>query len=462
MKAGIKVIKMTYTKNQIIDIDIEDLTSTGEGIGKIDGYAVFVDGCLPGDKVKARLVMIKKNYAVGQLEKFHHMSKDRVDPPCIYFDECGGCQVQNLAYSNQLKLKKKIVEDALKRIGGFEDKNIMVSDTLGMGDPFCYRNKAQYKISASKKIGFYKKKSHHVIPLGRCLIQEDDGAKTLKVLNEVIRKFDISVYDESSGHGVLKGIVERISSLNREIMLVLVINAERLKDYEQITEFIVNNIPEVCSIYVNINKGHNNRVMGYENKLIYGKDKLTDAIGDIRFEISPISFFQINTEMTKIIYDKVAEYAQLSGKETVFDLYCGMGTIGLYLAKDAKDVYGIEIVRDAVEDARKNADLNGVKNAFFIEGKAEEKIFGLINEGKVADIYVLDPPRKGCDEKLLEVIKEAIPKKIIYVSCNPSTLARDLKILSDKYKIEKIQPIDNFPHSMHVETVCLLTHISSM
>ncbi|SHE78492.1 23S rRNA (uracil(1939)-C(5))-methyltransferase RlmD [Alkalibacter saccharofermentans] len=448
--------KGSYKKNQIVNLNIEDLTSTGEGIGKIDGYAVFVDGCLPGDYIKARLKTIKKTYAIGELEMFHKSSKERVEPPCLYFDECGGCQIQNLNYTKQLELKKKIVLDAMTRIGGFDESDIRIFETIGMEEPYGYRNKAQYKVSVSKKIGFYKKRSHHIIPLEKCLIQKDDGAETLKVLNAVITKFGLSVYDENTGKGVLKGIVERISGLNGEIMIILVINADNLENDKKIAEFIMQNIPDVKSIYININKGRSNRVMGYENKLVYGKEKLTDAIGNVAFEISPLSFFQINSEMTKVIYDKVAEYSALKGTETVFDLYCGMGTIGLFLAKAAKEVYGIEIIRDAIEDAQINSKLNKVDNALFIQGKAEEKIYELLDEGKRAEVYVLDPPRKGCDEKLLEVIKKTLPAKIVYVSCNPSTLARDLKILSGEYKIEKVQPIDNFPHSMHVETVTLL------
>ncbi|MBF7095911.1 23S rRNA (uracil(1939)-C(5))-methyltransferase RlmD [Alkalibacter mobilis] len=457
--------KNTFNRNSLVKLEIIDLTNTGEGIGKIEGFAVFVDGTVPGDMVKARLVIVKKNYAVGVVEKFYQLSEYRVDPPCQYFGECGGCQIQNIRYDRQLEIKRNIVVSALERIGGIEDAGELTQKTIGMENPYKYRNKAQYKLSPGGKIGFYRKKSHHVIPLQKCIIQIDPGEKLISGIERGIKDYKISIFDENTGAGFLKGIVHRVSQLTGEMMLILVVNKENVKGknnvhklpgFDSFVKKIIDENPEIKSLYINFNKGKNNRVMGFENELVYGKERIIDSIGEVEFSISPLSFFQINNKMTDAIYKTAKNFLDLTGSETVFDLYCGIGTIGLYLADKAKKVYGIEILSAAIEDAQNNARLNNIDNAEFMVGKSEEKILDLMDKGIKADSVVLDPPRKGCDQSLLETLIEANPERIVYVSCNPATLARDIKILSDSYKVQKIQPIDNFSHSMHVETVTLL------
>ncbi|NTW71786.1 MAG: 23S rRNA (uracil(1939)-C(5))-methyltransferase RlmD [Eubacteriaceae bacterium] len=445
-----------YRKNDIITLDIINLTSTGEGIGKIDGFAVFVNDTLPGEKVKAKITLVKSSYAQAELIKILEESVHRTQAPCSYFGGCGGCQIQNLNYPEQLTIKTKMVRDALVRIGGFSESDVLIKPAIGMELPFGYRNKSQYKVSSQGVLGFYAKKSHHVVPLQKCLIQMDEGTERISVLNAIIAGNHISVYDENSGKGLLRGIVERTSSLNRDTMLIFVINGEALPNQKEIIKSITSKFEDVKSIYLNVNKDKTNKVMSNDNRLIWGVERIRDNIGDSQFDISPLSFFQVNNQMTKVIYDKAADFAGLNGEQTVFDLYCGIGTIGIYLSEKAKKVYGIEIVSDAIKDANRNAKINGVENIEFIEGKAEEKIEDLLESGIAADVIVLDPPRKGCDEKLLSTILKVKPARIVYVSCNPATLARDLKILSAEYEIKEVQPIDNFPHSMHVETVVLI------
>ncbi|QSX09670.1 23S rRNA (uracil(1939)-C(5))-methyltransferase RlmD [Alkalibacter rhizosphaerae] len=445
-----------YKKNEEYNVAIMDLTHTGEGIGKVDGFTVFVEDCVPGDEVRVRLTTIKKQYAMGVPIQYHKVSPLRQDPPCPYFGECGGCQIQNLQYDAQLKWKRDHVVDVLQRLGDRSDAQEITKDVIGMEDPYFYRNKAQYKISKNGKVGFYQKKSHHVVPLDKCIIQQDPGEDLIKSLEAAIQDLKITIYDETNGKGSLRGVVQRLSKATGKMMLILVWNGDVNDQIQAFAKRLAKENGSVASIYCSINKGRNNRTMGYENHLLYGEKKLVDEIGSVRFQISPLSFFQVNNAMTEVIYQTVDRMLDLSGKETVFDLYCGMGTIGLYLAHKAKFVYGIESIEDAVRDAKENAAFNGIENAEFFHGKAEDAIF-LLKERKIEpDHVVLDPPRKGCDEVLIQAVMDAKPKKIVYVSCNPATLARDLQMLSAEYDVMEVQPVDNFPQSMHVETVALL------
>lgn len=452
-------IMIPVKKNQEYIIKINDLTNTGEGIGKIEGFTIFVEGAIVEDEVSIIINQIKNNYAIGKIIKIIKPSQYRIEPPCEYFEDCGGCQIQNITYSMQLELKVKQLKEALKRIGKMDLTEVNISPIMGMDYPYNYRNKAQYKITQTG-LGFYKKKSHDILTIDKCYIQSELSQTTIKHLNAFIRQHQIPIYNEETHSGVLRGIVERVSNYNKEIMLILVINAKELKYKDELINFIKDKLPNVKSLYININMKRTNVVLSQENQLIWGKEKIIDAIGDLKFEISPLSFFQVNPVQTKVLYDRVKELTQLTGEETVFDLYCGIGTIGLYLAREAEKVYGIEIIPQAIQDAQSNAILNGVSNAEFISGKAEEKLPDLLKQGIKPDIMIIDPPRKGCHPALLETIITTTPPKIIYISCNPATLARDLNILTQGgYKVEEIQPVDMFCHTGHVECVVLMSRV---
>ncbi len=446
-----------YKKDEIIYVTIEDMTITGEGVGKDNGFTIFVDGALPGEKVKVKISKVKKSYAIGLLEEIMEQSPNRVDPLCTYSKTCGGCQIQNIEYKEQLNSKRKIVIDALERIGNLKRIEEKVAPTLGMDNPYEYRNKAQYKISTDGQLGFYKKKSHIVIPVDQCMIQSEQSTNIMKYINRFIQKYKVSVYNEETHKGILRGIVERVSHDNSEVMLIFVLNAKNFKYKTELRSYMKEHVPNVVSIYFNMNMNKTNVVLSRENKLVYGKEKILDTIGELKYEISPLSFFQVNPLQTKVLYDKVVEFSAITGEETVLDLYCGIGTISLYLAEYAKKVYGVEIVPEAIKDAQANMKLNNIENTEFILGKSEEIMPQLLKEGIQANVVVVDPPRKGCEEKLLDAIIAMSPEKIIYVSCNPATLARDLKVLTGGgYEVEKVQPIDMFPHTPHVEVVVKL------
>ena len=451
-----------YERDEIIELNIEDMTTTGEGVGRDNGFTIFVDGALPGEKVKAKIRKVKKSYAIGSLEELIDSSSNRVKPPCVYSKTCGGCQIQNVEYKEQLNIKRKIVIDALERIGHLKGMEERVAPTLGMDNPYEYRNKAQYKISIDGQLGFYKKKSHRVIPVEQCMIQSEQSSKIMKHINRFIQKYKVPVYNEETHKGILRGIVERVSHDNSEVMLIFVLNAKNFKYKTELKEYMKEHLPNVVSIYFNMNMSKTNVVLSKENKHVYGKEKILDTIGSLKYEISPLSFFQVNPLQTKVLYDKVVEFSALTREETVLDLYCGIGTISLYLAKYANKVYGVEIVPEAIKDAQANMMLNNIENTEFILGKSEKIMPQLLKEGIQADIVVVDPPRKGCEETLLEAIITMSPKKIIYVSCNPATLARDLKVLTGgRYEVERVQPVDMFPHTPHVESIILMTYCGS-
>ncbi len=439
-------------------IEIEDIGENGEGIGRVDGFTIFIEGGVPKDRVFVKISKAKKNYGIGHIVDYVEASPYRINPPCPVAEECGGCQIQHIDYKSQLNMKKKKVENSIKRIAKLDD--VKIHDVIGMDDPFRYRNKAQFPIGKDKDntvIGFYKKGTHDIIHTKSCKIQHESNDLIVKIFKELIDEKKLSIYDEKSGKGLLRHIITRASYATGELMIVIVINGVELPYEAEITQGITKNIPKVKSIVQNTNKKKTNVVLGKENKILYGNDYIIDNIGDLKFKISSQSFFQVNPFQTSNLYEKALEYAGLSGDETVFDIYCGIGTISLFLAKRAKKVYGIEVVEAAIEDAKKNAKLNDIYNVEFFTGKAEDLIPKMYKEGHRADVVVVDPPRKGCDEKVLETIASMNPKKIVYVSCKPSTLARDLKYLDELgYKTVEIQPVDMFPHTTHVETVVRL------
>ena len=454
------MVSRPVEKNKDYDIKIDNLGYEGEGVGKVEGFTIFVPGALPGEEVNAKIVKVNKNFAYGKLNKIINPSPDRTEPKCT-LKRCGGCNLMHLSYDAQLKFKRQRVIDSLERIGNI--KNPIVHDTIGMKNPYRYRNKAQFPIGIKdgKVIaGFYALKSHEVIDTPSCLIQDEVSDKVMNIIKSWANKNEVSVYDEKTGKGILRHVMVRKAFKTNEVMVVLVTNGYDIPYIDELVEILKNDIQNLSSIVQNINREKTNVVLGSKNKTIYGKDTITDYIGDLKFNISPLSFFQVNPVQTEVLYNKALEYANLTGDETVIDAYCGTGTISLFLAQRAKKVYGIEIVKEAVQDAKKNAQENNISNAEFITGKSEEVIPDLYNKGIKADVIVVDPPRKGCDEELLRTIAAMKPKRVVYVSCDPGTLARDLRYLVENgFDVAEVQPVDMFAMTGHVETVVLMSRV---
>lgn len=450
------------SKNKEYVVDIVDIGQGGVGIGKYEGFTVFVEGGLIQDKVKVRINKSKKNYAVGDIVEIIEKSPFRVDRICSDdLKDCGGCQIQELDYNKQLELKTNEVKQVISRIGKLE--NVEIHETIGMQSPCRYRNKAQFpiqNINGTTAIGFYKKKSHDVIPTDMCVIQHDINDKIIKIIKTYIQAYNVSIYNETTHTGVLRHLVTKVGFTTNEVMVVLVANGTNLPHLNELASVLKENIPGFKTLVLNVNKAKTNVILGKENKVIYGNGKINDYIGDLVFEISPLSFFQVNPVQTEVLYNKALEYAELKENDTVFDIYCGIGSISLFLAQKATKVYGIEIVEDAIKDAKINAKLNNLDNVEFYVGKAEEVVPKMYREGKSANVVVIDPPRKGCDEKVLDTIVSMKPDRVVYVSCNPSTLARDLAYLDERgYKCVEIQPVDMFPHTMHVECCALMSRV---
>lgn len=447
------------SKDKMYVVDIVDIGQGGVGIGKFEGFTVFVDGGLVKDKIKVKITKSKKNYAVGDIVEIIEPSPYRVERKCSKeLKDCGGCQIQELDYQEQLNIKTNEVKQVISRIGKLED--VVVHPALGMEEPFRYRNKAQFpiqKVDGSPVIGFYKKKSHDIIPTDQCIIQHDVNDKIIKIIKTYIRAYKVSVYDEKTHTGVLRHLVTKVGFASKEVMVVLVANGRKLPYLNELASVLKENIPGFKTLVVNVNREKTNVILGNENRVIYGDGKINDNIGDLVFEISPLSFFQVNPVQTEVLYNKALEYAALGENDTVFDIYCGIGTISLFLAQRAKKVYGIEIVEEAIKDAKRNAEINNLDNVEFYVGKAEDVVPKMYKQGKRANVVVVDPPRKGCDEKVLDTIVSMQPDRVVYVSCNPSTLARDLAYLNEKgYKCLEVQPVDMFPHSVHIENVALI------
>jgi 23S rRNA (uracil1939-C5)-methyltransferase len=450
MKASID-LKKTY------EIDIRDLTDKGEGIGSIDGLTVFVNGTVPGDRASVKVTTLKKNYAIGDIVEILFPSDIRVQPPCEYFGTCGGCQIQNISYKEQLRIKKQLVVDALERIGNLKD--VQVEETLGMEDPYRFRNKSSFPLNSYGEMGFYKKRSHEIVPINACLIQGDIVDKLMNFIQGWIKHEKISTYDEKRHKGLLRHVVIRESKENGEVMVIFVTNSKKKESViERLSLELAKTFPMVQSVYQNINRSKGNRILGFENIHLSGKMQIIDHIGNQAFKISPNSFFQVNNSQANKLYDKALEYADLKGEEIVFDLYCGIGSITSRLALKAKKVYGIEVVGDAIDNAEENKALNNIQNIEYILGYSEDETEELVQRGIIPDVIVVDPPRKGLETKLIDKIIDVKPDRIVYVSCKPSTMARDVAIFTQHgYTLEKVQPVDMFPHSMHVETVARLT-----
>lgn len=461
---------MEYRKNDMVTLDIVDCGTNGEGIGKADGFTVFVKDAVIGDQVTAKIMKAKKNYGYGRLMEILKPSPDRVEPICPSARQCGGCQLQALSYEKQLAFKAEKVRGHLERIGGFSD--LPMEPIIGMDDPFHYRNKAQFPVGKNKEghiiTGFYAGRTHSIIENRDCALGVPENQEILNRVVSYMEKYHIEPYDETTGKGLIRHIFTRCGYYTGQLMVCMIINGTSIPHQQELVDSL-REIPGMTSITLNVNKKRNNVILGDQMKLLWGQEYITDKIGDISYQISPLSFYQVNPQQTWKLYSKALEYADLHGEETVWDLYCGIGTISLFLAKKAKYVRGVEIVPAAIEDARRNARLNHIENAEFYVGKAEEILpdyyekYAQDHPGETAraDVIVVDPPRKGCDETLLDTIVEMQPKKVVYVSCDSATLARDLKYLCERgYQVESVCPVDMFPMTVHVETVVLMTKVN--
>lgn len=451
-----RYLPVEKNKNYIMKID--RLGFEGEGVGRIEGFAVFVPYALPGEEIEIRIVKVNKSYAFGKLVRILSRSPERVESLCN-LKGCGGCQLMHLSYGAQLRFKRQRVLDSIERIGKL--KGVEVNGTLGMQNPYRYRNKAMFPVGMEGgriTVGFYAPRSHRIIDTRSCLIQDEVSDRVIAIIKRWGEGCGISVYDETTGDGLLRHIMVRKAFRTGEVMVAAVTNGYEMPNSDRLVQMLRDGIEGLKTVVQNINTEKGNTALGAENRILYGSGFITDCIGNLKFRISPQSFFQVNPVQAEVLYRKALEYAGLSGRETVIDAYCGTGCISLFLAGRAKKVYGIEVVQPAVEDAIKNAEANNINNVEFIAGRSETVIPELYKKGIRADAIVVDPPRKGCAPELLRTISDMRPGRIVYVSCDPGTLARDLKYLSGcGFKAEQIQPVDMFPFTSHVETVVLIT-----
>jgi 23S rRNA (uracil1939-C5)-methyltransferase len=483
--------------NEQYEAEIIGINHDGEGVGRANGFTLFVAGALPGERVLVKVEHLKKQYGYAKLLKVLESSPERVAPACGIYEQCGGCQLQHLSYEAQLKVKRQQVVDNLERIGKLrvagsegvrgqklqglgldakqergqdlggnqgEDhrKGIVVHPTLGMSDPWRYRNKAQVPFGEEEGGligGFYAQGSHRIVDMETCLIQHEVNDDVVNIVKQIGTRLGIRAYREETNEGLLRHVVVKVGFRTGEIMVVLITNGDKIPHLQEWIDGIRAAIPGVESICQNVNTKRTNVIFGDVTRVLWGREVIYDFIGDVKFAISARSFFQVNPVQTEVLYGKALEYAGLTGGETVIDAYCGIGTISLFLAQRAGQVYGVEIVEEAIADARKNAELNGITNVHFEAGPAEVVLPGWKRQGVKPDVIVVDPPRKGCEPQLLETILELRPQRVVYVSCNASTLARDLRVLEDGgYRTVEVQPVDMFPHTTHVETVGLLIY----
>lgn len=451
-------------KNDELILKIEDMGVDGAGIGKADGMTFFVKDAVIGDVVRAKVMKLKKTYGYARLMELLEASPDRVEPKCPYYRQCGGCQIQALSYEKQLEFKERKVRNNLERIGGFSE--IPMEPIVGMEEPYHYRNKAQFPVGTDKDghivTGFYAGRTHTIIPNRDCALGLPVNREILDLVIDFMEKYHVSAYDEKTGKGLVRHVLIRCGFTSKEKMVCLIINGKSLPHSEKLVEAL-RKIDGMTSISINCNTGRTNVILGRKTIVLWGQEYITDQIGEISYEISPVSFYQVNPVQTEKLYGLALEYADLHGEETVWDLYCGIGTISLFLAQKAKQVYGVEIIPQAIENAKRNAGKNGIENAEFFVGKSEEVLPEFYEKEAAAgrkahaDVIVVDPPRKGCDEKLLETIVKMAPDRVVYVSCDSATLARDLKILCEQgYELKRARAVDQFCHTVHTESVCLM------
>ena len=441
-------------------VNISSLGSSGEGVGRVSDFTVFVNGALPGEEVKAKITEVKKTYAIGKLMEVVKASPERIKPACPIYAECGGCQLQHISYEGQMQVKRQQVKDAMERIGHQNDLTVL--PVLGAENPWHYRNKVAFPVGKEKGktiIGCFAQGTHKIIDASNCLIQDELNNDAINAVKEIIDKLGIPAYNEDTHTGVMRHVVAR-TGMKGQLMVVLVTATQELKRKKEIIKMLRSRLPQMVSLQQNIQTYRNNVILGRETKLLWGRPTIKAKLGKFAFNVSARSFFQVNTRQAEVLYDTALEYAQLTGKETVIDAYCGTGTISLYLAQKARKVYGVEIVSPAIKDAEKNARENNVRNAEFIVGDCTKVMPRLYKQGVRPDVVVVDPPRAGCTEAVLQTFASMQPKRIVYVSCNPATLARDIEIMAKLgYKAKKVQPVDMFSHSSHVESVALINRV---
>ena len=453
-----KKMEIPVKKNQEYIIDVIDNGFEGEGIAKIDGFTIFIPNAIKGEKLKILIVKVLSSHAFGKILEIINKSDKRIESDCITYKRCGGCNLRHIKYEETLKMKQNAVQSLVNKT---LKTKIQVKETIGMENPYHYRNKAQYPVGVDKQgnpiMGVFANRTHEIIPIDNCLIQNEKSQQIAKFILDFIRENNISIYDEKTGKGLIRHIVTKIGIKTNEIMCVIVLNGRTIpKEKELVTE-ILEKFPEVKTIVKNINTKNTNVIMGKENINLYGNGYIYDILGDFKFKISPLSFYQVNPVQAEKLYELGVQAARISEKDIVFDLYCGIGTISLFMAKYAKKVYGIEIVEEAVNDAKENAKMNGISNVEFIAGDVENILDELINDKKmIPDIVMVDPPRKGLDNKSIENIMSIKPKKLVYISCNPATLVRDLSKLEELYEVDEVIPVDMFPFTSHVECVVLM------
>ena len=447
-------------KNNIIDLKIDNCTLGGSGVGRYDGMAVFVPGAVDGDEIKAHILKVKSSYAYAKIHEIVTPSSKRIESACPVFLKCGGCSFMHINYEEEAKIKEEHVKDCFKKFAGFEPT---FEEMIKAKNVLRYRNKAQYPVRQNGDnvdMGFYAPHSHRVVNCEDCLLEPKEFADILEVIKGHITKNNISCYNEENNTGLIRHIFLRKGERSGEIMVCPVINGNSVPRQNELIEKLIASSENIKSIVINKNKKATNVVLGEECETIYGKDYITDTLCGLEFRISPLSFYQVNTSQAEKLYNKAKEFANLSGEETVIDLYCGTGTIGLTMAKDVKEVIGVEIVEQAVDDAYKNAEINGISNARFICADAFEATRQLENEGVKPDVIILDPPRKGCSPQVIETVVRMSPNKVVYISCDPATLARDCKIFDENgYKVKRITTVDLFARTSHVETVVLMSII---
>ena len=456
----------SYKKGEMITVDITDFGENGEGIGKTDAFTWFIKDTVIGDKVTAKVMKTKKSYGYARLDTIVKESPDRIEAKCPVARSCGGCTLQSLDYKAELRLKQNKVENHLKRIGGFDLSSVEIEEIIGMEDPIRYRNKSQFPFGRKngKNItGYFAGRTHSIVEFDDCIIGIEENKTVLNTVLDFMEKYSVDAYNEEDGSGIVRHVLIRKGFATGELMVCIVINANNLPHSDKLVESLCSALgSNLKSVSININKKNTNVILGEKTVTLYGNGYIEDYIGDVKFRISPQSFYQVNPVQTKKLYSKVLEYAALTGKETVWDMYCGIGTISLFLAKSAKFVYGVEIVDAAIQNARENAKINNIENVKFFVGKAEEIITGEYENGNIkdVDVIVVDPPRKGLDKLAIDTMLKLLPKRIVYVSCDSSTLARDLKLLCEKeYELKKLTVVDQFARSYHTETVALLSKL---
>ena len=449
-------MEVPVKKNKEYLVEIIDQGFEGEGIAKIEGFTIFIEGAIKGEKCRILIVKVTSSHAFGKLVEILEKSKYRVEPDCATYKRCGGCNLRHIDYEETLNIKQNTVQNLVNKT---LNNKIKVEMTVGMGNPYNYRNKAQYPFDKSGEpvMGVYAKRTHEIIPMRNCMIQNPVSEKIANVVLGFFIKNNIPIYNEKNGEGLLRHIVIKVGIKTHEIMCILVLNKKELKKEKELIKVLIREFPEIKTIVKNYNMKNTNVILGNENEVIYGDGYIYDELGDYTFKISPLSFYQINPIQTEALYNIAIEMADLKKTDTLFDLYCGIGTIGIFASPYVNRVYGIEIVKQAIEDAKENANINNIRNIEFFAGDVEKVFENVLKEHNVKpDVIFVDPPRKGLDKHTIENILNIKPEKIVYISCNPASLVRDLKLLEESYEIKKIQPVDMFPFTSNVECCSVL------